>query len=196
MKNYKIQLKTQTPYVLRKAVSYPLAHQQMRNLDVNNYCLFLLKEDEKVFGSQKYAGQLWFIKCKDIKWWINEGHASYFRFNQLVKTFTFDKECKSTVWFNIPLFHKATKDKFKLLHTFSKDDMLIFKELGISQYNTNQKGDFFRDFTQKYDTNKTSRTGNLSEVLVSDYLKTRKKVISSRISQNVYDPTDITLQVA
>ena len=137
---YRCEIKTQTPYVKLRRVSYPLRYAQLQKLKQVNFVYFLCKADDAIIGSSKFEGQLYKAKAIDVYNWIDKDHAKKYKKNALLKHDPYTK----CFWFNIPM----SETFLKLVHTFDKEDMKHFRKIGISQYKTNDFGELVKKYNR------------------------------------------------
>ena len=141
-KNFLGEIKTQTPYVRKHRVSYPIRKAQIDKLLKINYVWFLCKADSNMLPSFKYEGHLYKANAKDVHSWITDKHRLKYKTDELMKHDTY----KNIFWFNIPL----NESFIKLVYKFDKKDMQHFRNIGVSDYKTNKFGTFYRNSNKNY----------------------------------------------
>jgi len=140
--NFSGEIKTQTPYVKKHRVSYPIRKAQIDKLLKTSFVWFLCKADSNMLPSFKYEGNLYRAKAKDVHSWITETHKLKYKTDELTKHDTY----KDIFWFNIPL----NESFIKKVYQFEKKDMIPFRNIGVSNYKTNNVGVFYKRLNINY----------------------------------------------
>ena len=140
--NFSGEIKTQTPYVKKHRVSYPIRKAQIDKLLKTSYVWFLCKADSNMLPSFKYEGNLYKAKAKDVHSWITDTHKLKYKTGELTKHDPY----KNIFWFNIPL----NESFIKLVYKFDKKDMIPFRNIGVSDYKTTNVGTFYRSSNKNY----------------------------------------------
>ena len=187
--HYKIEVKTQTPYIKEDRVSYPMTGPQIEKLDRKNYVYFLIKADETL-KQYKWEGRLYRAAAKRVKDWIENDHKDYYPNNGLLKHNSYLKN----FWFNIPV-----KDKFnstpwlKLVHIFPKKIMIPLRKLGSSTFSANKVGLMYKDYSKKLDEVVMKTVGDRGEFILTKYFESQSGVSNVVLNPQPYGAWDIDL---
>ena len=189
MKHIKAEIKTQTPYIKENRISYPMTGAQVKHLDEKNYVWFLCKADENLPGSFNWEGRLYRAPANKVKDWIEKDSHKYFPSNGLLKG---PHPIFKNFWYNIPVDHNGT-EWLKLVHTFPKDVMNVFRKLGTSTFSTNDSGMMYKDYTKKADKVVMQKAGDLGEFYLKEYFEKQLGVVEVNLNPQPYGAYDIDI---
>ena len=186
MKHIKAEIKTQTPFIKEKRISYPMSGGQIRHLDYKDYVYFLCKGDENHPKSFHWEGRLYRAPTDKVKSWIEGDSHPWFPNNGLLK----GPDAFNNYWYNIPVKHPGTK-WLKLVHTFPKEVMESFRSLGTSTFSTNDYGMMYKDYTKKADKVVMKKAGDLGEFVLKQYFEKQPGVFNVQLNPQYYGAYDI-----
>lgn len=187
MKHIRGEIKTQTPYIKRRAVSYPMTGAQIDHLDYKHFVWFLCKADDWLKGSFMWEGKLFMAPAPRVKNWIEKDSHIWFPDNGLLKG---PHPQWGNFWYNILVNHYYTK-WLKLKHTFTKEEMKVFRNLGTSSFSTNKSGDMYKDYSKKADKKVMKQAGDLGELLMKKYFERQPGVFNVQLNPQPYGAYDI-----
>ena len=181
-----IEIKTQTPYLMGKCMSYPIKKFiQINKLKDNiNYVYWLLTEDINLPGTLPYSGQIMRIKGIDLYNYIqSNGYKD--KNNNLIKSNPY-----GGMWINIPFY------KLKLVGQIDKD---VMKKSGVGGTGTSMfsRTDMLEWFPnkKKLDPNKMNTKGMIGEMLMKEYFEKQDRVTKVEKPEDIYSSVDIVLTV-
>ena len=186
MKHIKAEIKTQTPFITKKRISYPMTGGQIRHLGEKDYVWFLCKGDKNLPASFHWEGRLYRAPADKVKDWIEGDSHPWFPNNGLLKGPDKFNNC----WYNIPVKHPGTK-WLKLVHTFPKEVMESFRELGTSTFSTNDYGTMYKDYTKKANKDVMKKAGDLGEFVLKQYFEKQPGVFNVQLNPQYYGAYDI-----
>ena len=185
-KRYNMEIKTQTPFIMTKCMSYPIKNytqiDKLKN-DIN-YVYWLLTEDITIPGTSPYSGQIMRIKGIDLYNYIQiNGYKD--KNNSLIKSNSY-----GGMWINIP---------FTKLLTVGQIDKNIMKNSGVggsgnSKFSRTEMLEWFPN-SKKLDPNKMNTKGMIGEMLMKEYFQKKDIVIKVEKPEDIYASIDMILTV-
>jgi len=189
---YHVQVKTQTPFVKLNAVTFPLSQLHSKDRKGSwkkiDYIYFLLTHDDKIYGSQKYSGQLYRCKTSDYRLYYQkyglEDRTNRYIIDLLSKRADRPPRLATPLNAKIP---GTNTPLLRLMHTFTPEQMRVFKSVNSSNYNTSGSQMYY-DVYSTIDNNSKSNKGSRGEHLVLDYIRSQQGVSDANINPEQYDP--------